>query len=405
MMSSDMREFEEQGMGLGFATRAVHGTDVPPPADQPLSVPIYQTATFVARDAERMAGVLADPDQGFSYTRYGNPTTAALEGSVAGLEGGVAACAFASGMGAVASVLLTLTGGAGAHVVAQKELYGGSFSLLEKWFPRFGIDVTLVDATDPAAVDAAVRPETKAVYVETIVNPTMTVTDLPAVAAVAARHGVPLVVDNTVASPFLCRPLRYGAQVVVHSSTKYLTGHSDVIGGIAVFADDATCRAARHTMIDLGASPDPFAAWLTLRGLGTLPLRMRAHSDNARAVAELLEAHPAVRRVYWPGLPSHPTHPVAQKILDGPSGFLSFDLPDRAAGQQFVESTRIARLAPSLGGLHTILLHPASTSHRQLSVEALNAAGIGEGMVRVSVGVEDAADLVADFEQALEAVV
>jgi methionine-gamma-lyase len=233
----------------------------------------------------------------------------------------------------------------------------------------------------------------------------MTVADLPSLAEAAAAAGVPLVVDNTVASPYLCRPLEHGAAVVVHSATKYLGGHNDVVGGLALFADAERHAAAWRTMIELGASPDPFAAWLVRRGVKTLPLRMRAHGANARRLAELLDAHPRVARVYWPGLPGHPTASLAAKLLDGDPGLLSFDLVGgRAAGRRFIEATRVARLAPSLGTVETLVSHPASTTHRQFAPDALAAAGIGEGMVRVSVGLEDGADLAADFTQALEVV-
>jgi methionine-gamma-lyase len=305
-------------------------------------------------------------------------------------------------MGAIASVLLSLAG-AGDHLVIQRDLYGGTFSLATGVAGRLGIETTFVDATDAAAVRAALRPGTRAVYAETIANPTMTVADLPALAEVAREAGVPLVVDNTIASPYLCRPIEHGASVVVHSATKYLGGHSDVIGGLAVFADRKAHRRAWKTMLDLGASADPFAAWLMLRGIKTLPLRMERHSANAGLVAELLDSHPKVERVYWPGLADHPTHGVAKRVLDGYGGMLSFDLRGgREAGRRFIEATRVAKLAPSLGGVETLVSHPASTTHRQLDAQALAAAGIGEGMVRMSVGLEDAADLSEDLTQALE---
>jgi methionine-gamma-lyase len=390
------------GRGRGFATRAVHGTGAPVPDEAPLAVPIWQTSAFAFDDADRFAHVLRQPRQGFVYTRYENPTTAALEATVAGLEGAAQGMATASGMGAIATVLLSLAA-AGDHLVVQRDLYGGTFSLLSSVAVRLGIEATFVDATDPDAVAAALRPATRAVYVETIANPTMTVADLPAVAAVAGAAGVPLVVDNTVASPYLCRPIEHGAAVVIHSTTKYLGGHNDVVGGLALFADAGLHDQVWHTMIDLGASPDPFAAWLVLRGVKTLPLRMQRHTVNAAALAGLLAGHPKVERVYWPGLPGHPSHQVAARLLDGYGGFLSFDLAGgRAAGRRFIEATCVARLAPSLGGAETLVSHPASTTHRQLDAGALASAGIGEGMVRVSAGLEDADDLLEDFTHALE---
>jgi cystathionine beta-lyase/cystathionine gamma-synthase len=387
---------------LGFATRAVHGVRPPGPEERPLAVPIWQTSTFAFDDAEHYAHTLRQPREGFVYTRYENPTSAALEATVAGLEGAAQGMATASGMGAISAVLLSLAG-AGDHLVAQRALYGGTYSLLTTVAVRLGIEVSLVEVADPAAVEAALRPTTRAVYAETIANPTMAVADLPALAKLAGAAGLPLVVDNTVASPYLCRPIEHGAAVVVHSATKYLGGHNDVVGGLALFADAERHQRAWETMIDLGVSPDPFASWLVLRGLKTLALRMRRHSANAAALAELLAGHPKVTRVHWPGLPDHPSHGVATRVLDGFGGFLSFDLArGRAAGRRFIEATRLALLAPSLGGPETLVSHPASTTHRQLDAAALAAAGIGEGMVRVSCGLEDAEDLIADFTDALE---
>ncbi len=391
-------------MADGFATRAIHAGRLPLPAEPPLAAPIWQTSTFVFDDAEHYAHTLHQPREGYVYTRYENPTTAALEATVANLEGAAEGLATASGMGAIATVLLSLAG-AGDHVVAQRDLYGGTYSLLAHTAPRFGIEVSFVDAGDPDAVRAALRPTTRAVYAETVANPTLTVADLPALAEAAGQRGLPLVVDNTVATPYLCRPIEHGAAVVVHSATKYLGGHSDVVGGLALFAEPERHDAAWRAMIELGASPDPFAAWLVLRGVKTLALRMRAHGANARVLAELLDAHPKVARVHWPGLPGHPTARLAAKLLDGDPGMLSFDLEGgRAAGRRFIEATRVAKLAPSLGTVETLVSHPASTTHRQFSPEALAAAGIGEGMVRVSVGLEDADDLAEDFTRALEVV-
>jgi cystathionine beta-lyase/cystathionine gamma-synthase len=389
-------------MAHGFATRAIHAGDLPPPAERPLAVPIWQTSTFAFDDAEHYAHTLRQPREGYVYTRYENPTTAAMEATVAGLEGAAEGLATASGMGAIATVLLSLAG-AGDHLVAQRDLYGGTFSLLANLAPRFGLEVSFVDAGDPAAVRAALSPTTRAIYAETIANPTMTVADLPALAEAGADAGVPLVVDNTVASPYLCRPLEHGAAIVVHSATKYLGGHSDVVGGLALFAERERHAAAWRALLDLGASVDPFAAWLVLRGVKTLALRMRRHGETARLLAGLLAAHPKVERVYWPGLEDHPTHKLAAKLLDGDPGLLSFDLRGgRDAGRRFIEATRVATLAPSLGTVETLVSHPASTTHRQYDAAALAAAGIGEGMVRVSVGLEDGPDLAEDFTQALE---
>lgn len=385
-----------------LATRTVHNVSVGAPAERPAAPPIYQTSTFAFADADDFTAALAGPDDGFAYSRLGNPTTAALERSCADLEDGAGALAFASGMAAVSTTLMAVA--AGGHVVAQRDCYGGTYHLLDRVLPRLGISTQLVDGDDLAAVDAALAGDASVLYVETIANPTMRVADLPALAGLAHRHGARLIVDNTVASPILCRPLAHGADIVVHSATKYLGGHSDVVGGLAVFADDETQRAAWELLIDLGGCADPLASWLVLRGLRTLELRLQRHSANAGALADFLSARPEVTRVYWPGLDGHPSAEVAARVLDGPSGFLSFDLAGgREAGRRAVESVRLAAQAPSLGGPETLVSHPASTTHRQLDDAALAAAGIGQGMIRVSAGLEHPDDLMADFAGALDA--
>jgi methionine-gamma-lyase len=385
-----------------LATRAVHGVAVPPVEQRPAAPPLYQTSTFAFDDAEAYAAALSDPGHGYVYSRYENPTTAALERCVADLEGGAAALAFASGMAAISTTLLALA--AGGRIVAQRDVYGGTYSLLETVLPRLGTSVAFASGDDPAALEAELAGGAAVLYLETIANPTMRVADLPALAELAHRHGACLVVDNTVASPVLCRPLEHGADVVLHSSTKYLGGHSDVVGGLAVFADEGDRRAAWDLLIDLGGCADPFASWLVLRGLRTLELRLQRHGANAGALAERLAAHPDVERVHWPGLASHRSAEVAERVLDGPGGFLSFDLAGgRAAGRRFVEAVGLAAQAPSLGGPQTLVSHPVSTTHRQLDEAALVAAGVGHGMVRVFAGLEDANDLVGDFTQALSA--
>ncbi|MFD1938065.1 trans-sulfuration enzyme family protein [Nonomuraea mangrovi] len=383
-------------------TRAVH---IPKPVisgSVPISVPIYQTSGFVFDDPEVFADGMGRPDGAFVYGRLSNPTVRSLEEAVAGLEGGVAAVATASGMGAINSVLLGLLK-PGDHLIAQKALYGGTAAMINDLVSRFGITVSHVPEDDPAALRAAVRPETKLVYLETIANPVCQVADLPAMCAAAKDLGLLSVVDNTFASPLLCRPLEHGADIVVHSTTKYLSGHTDVLGGIAVFADEELYRKVWHFAIELGSTPDPFAAWLTLRGMQTLPLRMERHCANTRVLATRLAEHPAVSAVHWPGLPSHPSHDVAVKLLPEFGGVFSFDLiGGRAAGEKFMASLKLALLAPSLGGVETLVLHPATTSHRSLSAEELGRHGISEGTVRVAVGIEHAEDLWADFTQALE---
>ncbi|MEV4163996.1 trans-sulfuration enzyme family protein [Nonomuraea dietziae] len=382
-------------------TRAVH---LPRPVIKgsvPISVPIYQTSGFVFDDPEVFADGMSRPDGAFVYGRLSNPTVRSLEEAVAGLEGGVASVATASGMGAINSVLLGLLK-PGDHLITQKALYGGTAAMINDLSSRFGIAVTHVPGDDPTALRAAVRPETRLVYLETIANPVCQVADLPAMCAAAKELGLVSVVDNTFASPILCRPLEHGADIVVHSTTKYLSGHTDVLGGIAVFAADELYRKVWHYAIELGSTPDPFAAWLTLRGMQTLPLRMERHCANTRVLATRLAGHPAVSAVHWPGLPTHASHEVAVKLMPEFGGVFSFDLAGgRAAGERFMSALKLALLAPSLGGVETLVLHPATTSHRSLSAEELARHGISEGTVRVAVGIEHAEDLWTDFAQAL----
>ncbi|WP_055503284.1 trans-sulfuration enzyme family protein [Nonomuraea pusilla] len=390
---------------LSPQTRAVHVPQPTVEGSRPTTMPIYQTSGFVFDDPAVMADAMTRPDGPFVYARYSNPTVRALELAVAGLEGGAAALATASGMGAVNTVLLGLLK-PGDHLVAQQSLYGGTAAMINDLAARFGVGVTHVPENDPEALRAAVRPETRLVYLETISNPMARICDLPAMCAAARELGVLSVVDNTFATPMLCRPIEHGADVVIHSATKYLSGHSDVVGGMAVFADAALHAKIWHFAIELGASPDPFAAWLTLRGLQTLPLRMERHCSNAHLLASRLDEHPAVTAVHWPGLPSHPSYELGAKLLPGFGGVFTFDLAGgRAAGERFMSAVRLALLAPSLGGVETLVMHPATTSHRALSAEELARHGIGEGTVRIAVGVEHPEDLWADVEQAVAAAV
>ncbi|WP_216205377.1 trans-sulfuration enzyme family protein [Amycolatopsis aidingensis] len=384
------------------ATRAVHVS--PPPVDaRPISVPIYQAANFAFDDPDALAESMERPDGAFVYSRYGNPTIRALENALADLEGGVAGIATASGMGAINTVLLSMLN-AGDHIIVQRCLYGGTYASMRDLTTRFGIELTFLPGKDPAEVAAAVRPNTRLLYLETVANPMTDVIDLPAFLAAGRQAGLTTVVDNTFATPLLCRPIELGADVVLHSATKYLGGHSDVIGGIIVLARERHYRPTWHYATELGACADPFAAWLTIRGLQTLPLRIRQQCANARVLADRLAAHPAVASVRWPGRADHPDHEVATRHLADYGAIISFDLAGgREAGYALGKQVRLAQLAGSLGGVETTVMHPASTSHRQLDQEALAAAGIGAGTVRLSVGIEDAGDLWADLEQALAA--
>ncbi|MET9955282.1 aminotransferase class I/II-fold pyridoxal phosphate-dependent enzyme [Streptomyces sp. NPDC006339] len=388
---------------LDLNTRAVHVDHPPlPEGSRPLSVPLVQSSAFAFDSADELADAMAGPDGRYVYSRRGNPTVRALERTLAGLEGGAGAIAFASGMGAISGVLLALLK-PGDRVVAQRCLYGGTYAVLSDLAARFGIQVAYVSGDDAAEFEAAARhPATRLLVLETVANPTGQVPDLPGLLAAARRTGVTSLVDNSLASPVLCRPIELGADVVVHSTTKYLSGHSDVLGGAAVFADDALRRAVWPRTVELGACADPFAAWLTLRGIPTLPLRMREHCLNAAVLAERLAARPDITAVHYPMLPGHPSYATARKVLSGGGGLLSFEpAGGREAGRAFVERVRVARLALSLGGVESLVTHPASTSHRELDAAALAAAGIAPGLVRMSVGIEAVEDLWADIEQAL----
>ncbi|GAA2984715.1 aminotransferase class I/II-fold pyridoxal phosphate-dependent enzyme [Streptosporangium longisporum] len=382
-------------------TRTVHLPQPPLNGSRPITVPLYQTSGFIFDDPAVFADGMGRPDGAFVYGRMSNPTVRSLEEAVSGLEGGVGAVATGSGMGAINAVLFGLLA-PGDHLIAQKPLYGGTAAMINDMVGRFGITVSYVAEDDPAALREAVRPETRLVYLETIANPVTQVADLPGMCAAAREAGLISVVDNTFASPILCRPIEHGADIVVHSTTKYLSGHTDVLGGIAVFASDELYRKVWAFASKLGATPDPFAAWLTLRGMQTLSLRMERHCFNTRELATRLNDHPAVSAVYWPGLPSHRSYELAAKLLPDFGGVFSFDLVGgREAGERFMSSVRLALLAPSLGGVETLVLHPATTSHRTLTAEELARHGIGEGTVRVAVGIEHIEDLWADIEQAL----
>lgn len=373
-----------------------------PEGGTPVSVPLHQSSIYAFDDHTALATAMAGPEGDFAYSAYSSPTTRALENVMADLEGGAAALATASGMAAISTVLQSILR-QGDHVVAQKALYGGAFAALRDLVERWGIEISYVGGEDPAEVEAAIRPTTRILYLETIANPTGHVSDLPALAAVARSAGLVTVVDNTFATPMLCRPLEHGADVVVHSATKYLGGHHDVVGGVAVFADVDRYRAAWAQATRLGSTADPFSSWLVLRGVKTLPLRVRQQCDNSLRVARRLAAHPAVAAVHHPGLPDHPSHDRASRFLSGYGGTLAFDVRGGVdAAHAFMRALRLVLVAGSLGGTETVVMHPATTSHRTLDAHELRAAGIGQGLVRVSFGIEHHEDLWADIEQALD---
>ena len=385
----------------GFATRAIH-VETPRVEQETPSVPIYQTSTFRFDTSEEYAETIAFRRPGYTYTRgYGNPTLLAFERQMADLEGTESAFSFASGMAAIHTVVTGLAS-SGDRIVSSTELYGGAHSLFKKVLPRFGVQVTWVDPHDTDSVAAAL-PGAALFYVETISNPNVGVADLRALGAICRDAGVPGVVDNTFASPYLCRPAELGFSFVVHSSTKYIGGHHDHTGGV-VCTDEDGMRRLRETVIDTGGTMAPFEAWLAMRGLMTLELRMQRHSASAMELAEALERHPKVDRVWYPGLASHPHHAVASRQLTrGAGGMLAFEVAGGIeAGMRFCDALEVAWVATSLGGTHTLVGHAASTTHRQLGPEARRAAGITDGLVRVSVGLETIDDLVEDFTRALE---
>lgn len=384
-------------------TRAVHIPIIEPEGSRPLGMPIYQGHLFAFDSAQGMADAFDGPGRAPFYSRLGNPTVQSFETALADLEGGVGAFATASGMGAINAVLHGLLK-SGDHVIAQSCLYGGTYGSFQTLAAKWGVEVTYVSGDDPAEITAALRPETRLLYLETIANPTTRVADLPALIA-AAGPGVKKVVDNTFATPLLCRPLEHGADVVVHSASKYICGHGDVVAGVAVFASEEDHRTVWKEAVELGMTLDPFAAFLLLRGLATLGLRVPRHSANALHLAKELASHPKVARVSYPSLPDHPDHETAQRLLDGGQGggVLAFDLRGgRDAGRRFIESTKLIVLTASLGETKTLALHPASTSHRMYSAEDLEAAGFTEGTVRLAVGIEHPDDLWQDIAQALD---
>jgi len=386
----------------GINSRLVHG-GYHPDASGAVNVPIYQSSTFAFRDAAHGAALFAGKEQGFIYTRIGNPTIAALEESVASLENGIGGIATSSGLGAVNTTYMALLGH-GAHMVSTASVYGPSRGLIEKHFQRFGVEAAFVDTADLENLRQAIRPHTRLVYVESPSNPAMQVTDIAGAAAIAHEHGSLLVVDNTFASPYLQRPLDLGADVVLHSITKFINGHADVVGGVLVARDPGVLARLRDVMVQTGCNMDPHQAFLVLRGLKTLGVRVERAQANAMAIARWLEAHPMVASVRYIGLPSHPQHELATRQMSGFGSMISFELKGGSdAGRRLMDHVQLATLAVSLGGVETLIEHPASMTHASMSREAREAAGFTDGLVRYSVGIEDVEDLIADLDQAMAA--
>lgn len=374
-----------------LATLAVHAGSIEDPLAGAVMPPIYQTSTYV------QAGL--GKHKGYEYARTQNPTREALERSVAALEGARHGFAFASGLAAADAVLKLLS--AGDHVVCGENVYGGTHRQMTHIWARLGLDFSFVDGGDPDAVRAAVSPKTKMLYAETPTNPMMRLCDLAATAEIARGAGALLVVDNTFATPCFQRPLELGADIVLHSTTKYLNGHSDMIGGMLVTSRDEVAERLGFIQNGSGAVPGPFDCWLALRGIKTFPLRMRAHDTNGRRIAEWLAHHPRAQRVYYPGLPSHPQHDLACRQMSGFGGMISVELGDEAYARRVVERTKVFSLAESLGGVESLIGHPASMTHASVPPELRRKMGLTNSLVRLSVGIEDVQDLIEDLEQAL----
>jgi cystathionine beta-lyase/cystathionine gamma-synthase len=377
-----------------FSTICIHAGQEPDPSTGAIITPIYQTSTYVQEALGQ--------HKGYEYARTQNPTRAALEANIAAIEGGKAAFAFASGMAAENAVMTLLS--SGDHVVVTDNTYGGTYRLFERVLRKFGLDFSYVDTSDISAIEAAFRPETKMLFLETPTNPVLRLTDLAAASEVAHRRNVVVVVDNTFASPYVQQPLALGADLVVHSTTKFLNGHSDSVGGIVVAVKDEHIEWLKFVQNAEGAILGPMDAWLVLRGTKTLPIRMERHNANAAALAKFLSTHPKVTRVHYPGLPSHPQHALAARQMRGFGGLISFELGSLEKARTLLNSVRLIALAESLGGVESLISHPASMTHGSVPPERRLQIGITEDMVRVSVGIEDIEDLEADLAAALDRV-
>ncbi|HYL29639.1 MAG TPA: cystathionine gamma-synthase [Gemmatimonadales bacterium] len=377
----------------GFATRAIHAGQVPDPLAGAAMPPIYQTSTYIQEGLGR--------HKGYEYARTQNPTREALERNVATLEGGAHGFAFGSGLAALDVVLKLLR--AGDHVVCGENVYGGSMRLMTRVYADLGLRFSFVDMREIGPVERAVTPATRLVYCETPTNPMMFLTDLAAVGDLTRARGLLYVVDNTFATPFFQRPLAFGADIVLHSTTKYLNGHSDIVGGLLVTSRDDLAERLGFLQNAAGAVPGPMDCWLALRGIKTLPLRMRQHDANGRRIAQWLSGRAEITKLYYPGLPSHPQHELACRQMTGFGGMISLDLGSPARARRFVEAVRIFALAESLGGVESLIGHPASMTHASVPPALREAMGLTDSLVRLSCGCEDAEDLIADLEQALDA--
>jgi len=381
----------EQDAAFGLATRAVHAGQEPEPLAGAVTMPIFQTSTYVQEAIGK--------NKGYDYARTVNPTRQALERNVASLEGGRHGFAFGSGMGGIHTVLTLLS--AGDHVVCGENVYGGTHRLMDKILTRLGLTFSFVDTRSTDTVAKAVTPKTKMLFCETPTNPMMRLCDLAAMGDIAKSHKMLFVVDNTFATPVFQRPIEFGADIVLHSTTKYLNGHSDMVGGMVITTRDDLAEQIQFIQKSVGAVPGPMDCWLALRGTKTLTLRMRQHDANGRRVAEWLSSHPVVQQVYYPGLPSHPQHDLACRQMSGFGGMLSIELGSLERANRMVSRTKLFYLAESLGGVESLIGHPASMTHAAVPPAMRQAMGLSDGLVRLSVGIEDVDDLIEDLDQAL----
>ncbi len=379
----------------GFATRAIHDGQEPEPLTGAVSVPIYATSTYVQDE-------LGKPRLGYEYARVTNPTRDRLEENLASLEGGSAARVFASGMAAINALATMLKGG--DHVVCGHNLYGGVPRLFNQILVNYGLEFSYVDTSDPAAVEKAIRKNTRLVYVETPTNPLMSLTDISVISRICRKRGPQLVVDNTFMSPYFQQPIALGADMVVHSTTKFLNGHSDGLGGVVVCTRKEQAEQLAFIQKSAGAIMSPFESWLVLRGVKTLAVRMQQHDRNGRAVAGFLAGHKKVKAVFYPGLPDHPQHELARRQMSGFGSMITFETGSLGNAKKMLKKVRVCSLGESLGGVETLISHPATMTHAALGEKGRKAIGITDGMVRISVGIEDVNDIVADLEQALAAI-
>jgi methionine-gamma-lyase len=384
-----------------FATLAVHAGEAPCRVTGAIDTPIYQSTTFAAANSDEMAALYAGEKPGYTYTRYGNPTVHALEEKFAALEAGEAALAFGSGMAAISSAILGYVK-AGDHVVAARSLYGASYDFLNRILPSFGASATFVQSTRAVEFEKAIQPNTRLIYLETPSNPVLEILDIAALARIAQSHNIPSMIDNTFASPVLQQPLKLGVTVVVHAATKYLCGHGDAMGGAVIGPADYISHLNLDILRDFGGVMSPFNAWLILRGIHTLHLRVPAQCSNAQKIAEFLAQHPKVVRVNYPGLPTHPGHELAKRQMKAFGAMMSFEVKGGyEGGKQVMDRVQIFARAASLGDTRSLIVHSASTSHRAVPREQRLAIGISDGLVRLSIGVEAVEDLIADLDQAL----